>query len=129
MTQESVQGTSGQVGWADVARTNAVDHFSTTRRLSFRTGQVEEPPPEYPGERFTVHMCMYITKYILNYIMCSASRLHVCPLIQSICTGPPSLAVGSGGRSFDPAELGDSSDEDDNLFIAPAPPDYQEVVK
>ena len=42
-----------------------------------------------------------------------------------IRVGPPSL-----GRSFNPAELGDISDEDedDNLFIAPAPPDYQEVV-
>lgn len=42
-------------------------------------------------------------------------------------TGPPSVTVATGGRSFDPAELSDSSDEEDNFFVA-APPDYQDVV-
>ena len=44
-------------------------------------------------------------------------------------TGPAPLPGQMVGRSFDPAELGDSSDEDDeDVFIAPAPPDYQDVI-
>ena len=44
-------------------------------------------------------------------------------------TGPAPLPGQVEGRSFDPAELGDSSDEDDeDVFIAPAPPDYQDVI-
>jgi hypothetical protein len=43
--------------------------------------------------------------------------------------GPAPLPGQVEGRSFDPAELGDSSDEDDeDVFIAPAPPDYQDVI-
>ena len=49
--------------------------------------------------------------------------------LSCLNAGPPSVTVATGGgRSFDPAELSDSSEEDDNLFVA-APPDYQDVVR
>lgn len=41
--------------------------------------------------------------------------------------GPPSLPPGAAGaRSFNPEELSDSSE--DELFITPAPPDYDDVI-
>lgn len=59
-----------------------------------------------------------------------ALPLYVICVVQQSATGPP-VAVGVGGRSFDPTELGESSEEeednDDNLFVAP-PPDYQDIV-
>ena len=49
VTDESQYGTSEQVGWNQISQASAEDHFSTGRRLSFRTPLAEEPPPDYPG--------------------------------------------------------------------------------
>ena len=47
-----------------------------------------------------------------------------CFNIHVLCT----LGLGVPGRSFDPAELSDSDDEDPDVFITQAPPDYAAVV-
>ena len=50
VTEESQYGTSEQAGWAQVSEASAGEHFTTGRRLSFRTNAGEEPLPEYPGQ-------------------------------------------------------------------------------
>lgn len=55
VTDESAYGTSDQVGWAHVGERSAEETFTTSRRLSFRGRQQDEPPPEYPGE-----LCRYL---------------------------------------------------------------------
>ena len=49
VTDQSQFGTVEQAGWAQVGPASAEETFSIGRRLSFRTGLAEEPPPEYPG--------------------------------------------------------------------------------
>ena len=48
--------------------------------------------------------------------------------VHSLFVGPAHLPGQTEGRSFDPDELSDSDEDDQDVFIAPAPPDYQDVV-
>ena len=51
-----------------------------------------------------------------------------CYTLHSLSIGPAPLPGQMEGRSFDPNELSDSDEDDQDVFIAPAPPDYQDVV-
>lgn len=63
----------------------------------------------------------------------SSGSCHIWTVVSTpqlfLFPGPPSVSTIPDARSFDPNELGDSSDDDEeDRFIAPAPPDYHEVV-